>query len=243
MRQQIGAAHIALHRLESALCALDVLGVTEAATIDRLTATGADLTRLMDALTVSGGLARWTALVRAADFTRAASTPASRTRWGHVAQEQRQELRNAAGHLLARRVETPVDVLCPSENGGPSGCMLCGVGSVPALRENLNEVWTLMSADAATIGGRPQPESLDGVVCPTCDRAIDEARGVGSSAMRLSVRSFLGVPSHLRSLGDIDGLIGWAALPLGTSPNRAPWDHIDLSVIRDEAAGILGRAS
>lgn len=243
VRQRIGSAEIALHRLEAALCGLDAIGTTDARTIDRLTDTGADLTRLMDALTVVGGLARWAAHVRAAEFTRAASMPAPHARWGHVTPEQRQALRNAAGHLLARRVEKPVDVLCPSENGSPSGCMLCGVRAVEARREDIDYVWTLMSADAVTIGGRPQPESLDGVVCPRCDRAIDEARGVGASAMRLSVRSLLGVPSHLRSLDDIDGLIGWAALPLGTSPNRAPWDHIDLSVVQAEATGILGRAS
>lgn len=121
--------------------------------------------------------------------------------------------------------------------------MLCGVGAVQVLRENVDDVWNLMSADATTIGGRPRPNSLDGVVCPRCDRAIDEAHGVGSSAMCLSVRSFLGLPSHLRSLDNIHGLIGWAALPSGTAPNREPWAHLDLGELREAAEALIGRVA
>lgn len=92
VRQRIGAAEIAVHRLESALCALDALGTTDAKTIDLLTTTGADLLRLMDALTAPGVHARWAALVRDADFANAPSTPASRARWSHISPEQRREL-------------------------------------------------------------------------------------------------------------------------------------------------------
>ena len=243
VRQRIGSAEIAVYRLESALDALDLLGVTDSALIDRLTTTGADLTALMHALTLGGGLARWVTQPRSAFYETAAATPASSTRWAHVTPELRQELRNKAAGLLARRVERPVDVLAPSEGNGLSGCLLCGVYAVQALRADAEEVWTLMSADAATIGGRPQPESLDGVVCPRCDLAIDAAHGVGSSAMTLSVRSFLGVPNYVRALGNVSGLVGWAALPSGTPPNREPWDHIDLADLRDFADAVLERST
>ncbi|WP_341974208.1 hypothetical protein [Microbacterium sp. LWO13-1.2] len=243
VRQRIGAAEIAVHRLESALCALDAVGTTEPRAVDHLTATGADLVRLMDALTVPGGHARWAALARSASFVKAPSTPPSRARWSHLTPEQRQELRNTAARLLARRTEKPVDVLAPSDDGGPSGCMLCGVGAVEALREDAESVWTLMSADSASIGGPGRADSLDGVVCPRCDLAIDQAHGVGISAMTLSVRSFLGLPSYLRSLDNIDGLIGWAALPSGTAPNRRPWAHLDLGELREAAEALIGRAA
>lgn len=243
VRQRIGAAEIAFHRLESALCALDAVGTTDAKAVDLLTATGADFLRLMDALTISGAHARWATLARSASFANAPSTPPSRARWAHLTSEQRQELRTTAAGLLARRIEKPVDVQCVDYDGSPSGCMLCGVGSVQVFRDDADSVWTLMSADSASIGGPGRADSLDGVVCPRCDHAIDEAHGVGISAMTFSVRSFLGVPAYLRSLETIDGLIGWAALPAGTAPNRRAWDHIDLAEVRKAANKILGRVA
>ena len=242
VRQRIGASEIAVRRLESALCALDAVGTTDAKTIDLLTANGTRLSRLMEALTLSGGRARWATGVIESKFAHALSTPPSRARWAHLTPEQRQELRTAAAGLLARRIEKPVDVQCVDYDGNPSGCMLCGVGAVQAFRDDADSVWTLMSADSASIGGPSRADTLDGVVCPRCDHAIDQAHGVGISAMTLSVRSLLGVPAHLRSLDHIDGLIGWAALPAGAAPNKEPWGHLDLRELRDSAHALLGRA-
>lgn len=241
VRHRIGAAEIAVHRLESALCALDAVGTTDAQTIDLLTASATELIRLMDALTVPGAHARWATFARSASFASAPSTPASRSRWSHLVPEQRRELRNNAAGLLARRIEKPVDVQCIDYDGNPSGCMLCGVGAVEAFRDDAESVWTLMSADSASIGGPGRADTLDGVVCPRCDLAIDQAHGVGISAMTLSVRSFLGVPSHLRSLDNIDGLIGWAALPPGSTPNSEPWGHLDLAELRESADALTAR--
>ncbi|MDQ0612782.1 hypothetical protein QF046_000423 [Microbacterium sp. W4I4] len=67
------------------------------------------------------------------------------------------------------------------------------------------------------------------------DRAIDPADGVGQTALRKSVRVFLGLPSYLRSLEHIEGLVGWAALR-----NAKPWDHIDLSELHNNVNAILG---
>ncbi|MFB4350425.1 hypothetical protein [Microbacterium sp. CR_7] len=243
VRQRIGAAEIAVHRLESALCALDAVGTTDAKTIDLLTASGTKLSRLINALTAPGVHARWATLARSASFASAPATPPSRARWAHLTSEQRRELRNTAAGLLARHIEKPVDVQCVDYDGNPSGCMLCGVGAVQAFRADADSVWTLMSADSASIGGPGRADTLDGVVCPRCDHAIDQAHGVGQSAMTLSVRSFLGVPAHLRSLDNLDGLIGWAALPARSAPNREPWGHLDLGALRASADLILGRAS
>lgn len=240
VRQRIGSRDIALHRLECALAALDAVGITDAARIDQLTTTSRDIVRLIDALTIPGGHARWASHAVASGYARAPGTPASFARWAHVSAEQKQELRDAAAGLLARRVETPVDVLAPSDDGKPSGCLLCGVSAVQALRADAASVWTLMSADSIGIGGRPRPDDLDGVVCPTCDRAIDAAHAVGQSAMSIAVRASLGIPMHLRTMESIDGLVGWAAMPKGTPPNEKPWDHIDLSAVREQANHILG---
>lgn len=144
-------------------------------------------------------------------------------------------------HLCSRATwHAPWTSCAPRTTAAPSGCLLCGVGAVRALREDAGRVWTLMSADSATIGGRPQPDTLDGVVCPRCDVAIDRAQGVGQQAMALSVRDLLGMPPHLRSLEHIDGLIGWAALTTGTPPNAEPWAHIDLTRIRESVNALLG---
>jgi len=240
LRASIGSWDIAAHRLSSALFGLDAIGVRDAATIDRLTDTQGDLRRLLDALAVLGGTARWTTLARTAHFHQMKDTPPSSPRWGHVSEDLRQELRSAVAGLLARRVERPRLILAPSEDGSPTGCLLCGVEGVEALREDMSSVWTLMSADPAALGGHPAPDTIDGVVCPRCDRAIDAAHGVGQSAMTLSVRDFLGLPAHLRSLEHIDGLVGWAALPAGTPPNAKPWDHADLSDIRHSVNALLG---
>lgn len=124
VRARIGSPDIAPHRLESALNALDVLGISDAPTVDRLTSTRSDIMRLIDAQTISGGTARWAVMARSQTFTRGASKRAASARWDHVAPEHRQVLRNAAAGLLARRAEQPVDVLCPSDDGRPAGCLL-----------------------------------------------------------------------------------------------------------------------
>lgn len=97
-----------------------------------------------------------------------------------------------------------------------------------------------MSADSASIGGPGRADSLDGVVSPRCDHAIDQAQRVGLFAVTFSVRSFLRVPSYLRSLETIDRLIGWPALPLGTGPNRGPWGRLDLAELSEAAEAMLG---
>jgi len=239
IRASIGSHDIALHRLTSAMYGLDAIGVRDAATIDRLTEGQRELRRLLDALAVLGGMARWTTTARTGMFEKIADTPPSSQRWGHVSEDLRQEIRSAVAGLLARRVERPRLILAPSEDGSPTGCMLCGVEGVEALREDVPNVWTLMSADPAAIGGHPAPDTIDGVVCSRCDRAIDAAHGVGQSAMTLSVRDFLGLPTHLRSLEHIS-LIGWAVMPKGTPPNAKPWEHADLSDIRHSVNALLG---
>lgn len=240
VKARIGSLDIGVHRLECALNALDALGFDDPSVIDRLTNSGADLVRLMDALTTPGGIARWGVHARSGGYLDGPSTPASLVRWQHLTAEHRQTLRTAAAALLAHRVERPVSVLAPSDDGSLTGCMLCGVGAVIAPRADAESAWVLSSADSVTIGGRPLPDTLDGVVCGVCDDAIDAARGVGRSAMTLSVRAFLKVPRHLRSFESIEGLVGWAALPAGATPNVQPWDHVDLREVRESVNALLG---
>lgn len=232
-RARIGSPEIAAYRLELALSALDAIGINDPARIDRLTDTGGDIRRLIEFLAVPGGWAQWSAKFSPRPEPGLSASSAAAARWSGVSAEARRDLKAAYLALFAARTEKPVKALCPSEDGQPSGCMLCGVGAVMALRSRADYQWVEMSADAVTIGGRDAPDSLDGCVCPTCDRAIDSAGGVGQSAMRLSVLALLGIPGHLQAVSQIDGIVGWGVLR-GAVPNETPWAHVDLNELRAE---------
>jgi hypothetical protein len=226
---RIGDRSIAVHRLELALDGIDALGIADAKRIDRLTNTGADVRALIEYMAVPGGVARWGSRLVAATGRGERVESHAPERWAGVPGGQRQALRDAAAALFQVRIEKPVPVLCPE--GG--GCMLCGVRAVVVLPSKARGVWVEMSADAVTLGGPDAPDMIDGCVCPRCDQAIDRAEGVGQSAMRLSVLDLLGVPAHLFTVSQIDGLRAWAVMP-GVRPNATPWAHVDLSALREE---------
>ncbi|MEX8031895.1 hypothetical protein AB6V29_02565 [Microbacterium sp. 20-116] len=244
VRASIGSPEIALHRLELALNALDALGVTDPRVIDRLTDRAADVHALLSHMTVPGGVARWVHQLVGVHPNQASKTQVRGQRWAHVTSEQKAALRRAWVELAAERYEQPRPVLCPSDDGLPSGCLLCGVAAVKVLPSEArrNGVWAESSADPVTIGGLGAAESVDGYVCPRCDLAIDQARGVGQSSMRLSVLDYLGVPGHNRTVTEVDGLVGWGVLPRGTTPNSEPWQHVDLSHLREATKHLVAVA-
>lgn len=235
LRASIGSQEIALHRLELALDALDALGITEPRVIDKITDTATDVHALLNHMTIPGGLARWAHGITSTHVRKASQTRVFSERWAHLTHDQKAALRRAWVELAAQRYEQPRPVACPSDDGAPAGCLLCGVGAVEMLPSEARRrgAWIEAEADAVTIGGMNAPESIDGYVCPTCDLAIDQARGVGMSAMRISVLDHLGVGGYSRTVSEVDGLVGWGALPRGTKPNAEPWQHVDLTALRD----------
>lgn len=234
-RARIGSQSIATHRLECALDALDAVSAPPEQ-VAKITASSADIRSLIAYLAVPGGTARWAAHVML--LRPRQSAPAER--WEHLSGAERAELREALAALLRARVEAPRPYACPSDTGLP-GCLLCGVGTVLALPSTAEHgLWVEMSADSASLGGPARPDSIDGYVCLTCDAAIDSAGAVGQTAMTLSVLRLLGVPPGLKYFDDLAGVVGWATLR-GEPPNVKPWEHLDLSELREAAAKLTAR--
>lgn len=237
VRRSIGSPDIALYQAESAFLGLDVIGAAGPHRHTRGQMSRTEFTRLIYSLRQPGAAARWAhhVLTRRGDEVRDAAPNA--TRWAHLTSAQMRPLHEAHVQLNADKVMKPRGIVPLDENGGETACMLCGVGSWEALPGHARDVWRAMSADSDTLGGRVQPEPIDGVVCPRCDRAIDAAHGVGQSAMRASVLEYLGAdfgPRWETTAPDF-GLVAWGVLH-GRQPNREPWDHIDLNPLRDDVA-------
>ncbi|KRB38825.1 hypothetical protein [Microbacterium sp. Root180] len=237
VKRAIGSPEIALYRLELALSALDALGVTDHRVIDEHTKTGRAIMRLIDKYAAAGGGAWWSSHARRAGGQRVFDTPASSSRWSHLGTAEHVALHRVRVEEFRERTERPKPVALTDYDGRPSGCMLCGVGTVDVLPSLASHAWTAMEADAQAIGGRPTPEPIEGAVCPRCDKAIDAAGGVGQSAMRASILDYLGAnfgPRWETAAPDF-GVVGWAVLR-GVQPNATAWDHVDLSPLSEEIA-------
>lgn len=230
VRQQIGARSIALHRVESALYALDALGVTAPEVLDPLTATASDVRGLLATMTSVGAGVPWLRRFIPVHTGTSPTAPGS-GRWSHLDYTSRQALRDAYTALLARRVERPRPIGTPE---GYDGCMLCGVGSFRAPPSASELQWTEQSGSLRSIGGARSPELAYGVTCPPCTASISAIGAIGQSAMSRAVVRHLG--AERVSLGGlhIENLRGWATLEEGAKPNNEPWGHLDLSALRAE---------
>lgn len=238
VQRAIGGKEVALWRIELALYALDALGVTDPRLIDKYTGSAGALLKTIEALAVAGGQALWVTAARTRRGQQALSQPPSPQRWAHVSPATRRALNEARVSMYVAANAKPVSIEARDQDGRPTGCMLCGVGAVTALPSEADQVWVEMMTDPETIGAQPSPDPIEGVLCPRCDAAVDKAHGIGGSAMRISVLDFLGAdygPRWDDLAPDFDA-IGWAALPSGTRPNVAPWEHIDLGPLREAVA-------
>lgn len=237
VQQGVGSRSIALDRVENALAALDVLG--QAAPTLR---TDHDLRLLIDPDRglATGGVA-WRSEYANSSWQKPADVPrrAASARWAHVGQEQRQALRDGFAAMLRARTERPRTYAPPTD--GPRGCLLCGVGTVVALPSRSTEVWTVASVPARALGGRGGGGStLHGYLCPACSSAVEEAGGVGPSAMELSLRRHLGVRQRgYGGPGEVQlvGLVGWGALPGPVAVNAMRWQHVDAEEARSLLEG------
>lgn len=235
VQRAIGDRSIALWRIELALYALDALGVTDPRLIDKYTGSAGALLKTIEALAVAGGQALWVTAARARRGQQALSQPPSPQRWAHVSPAARRALDEARVSMYVAANAKPAPIPATDEDGRPTGCMLCGVGAVLALPSEADQVWVQTMTDPETIGAKPAPDPIEGVLCPRCEGAVDRARGIGGSAMRISVLDFLGADYGPRwdDLAPHFSAVGWAALPSGARPNAAPWEHIDLEPLRE----------
>lgn len=236
LRQALGSAEHALYLLEAALDGLEVIEVTDPHTIDRYTASALTLRRLINELALPGAMCQWIRRARGGRGGLALGTRPNRDRWDHVSDDLRASLTRGHVALFRDSLGKPKRVGLTDNRGRPSGCMLCGVAEVETLPSEVDSAWVGMSADSATIGGRPRVDAIEGAVCPVCGAAIDWAGGVGPTAMERSVLV------HLRAVGvmgieGVDGLRAWAVIP-GLHPNAEPWQHVDLSPVREYLAKV-----
>lgn len=228
VQQAIGARSIALHQVESAMAGLDALDSPAAASVR----TDQDLRLLIEHMTVPGAGTHWSRqfAFRTYQPGTAPQTCAS-ARWAHLTDEQRQVLRDGLGKLLRARVDHP-RAYAPPADTDLRGCLFCGVGTVEALPSRSHEAWTRESVSPRVIGGPHGTETITGYLCPTCDRAVDEAGSLGPSAMERSVRLQLGIRQTGYTTVELDGVVGWGTLP-GAAPNSRPWEHLgDVEEVR-----------
>ncbi|HTL42444.1 MAG TPA: hypothetical protein VL294_13315 [Pseudolysinimonas sp.] len=213
---------VALDRLDAALAALDLGGFRGRKVPASLTNTDAALLDLIDALAPVGAAATWS-------VTRTASG----ARWGHVSSERAADARTAIRDLVARRAEVPMPFAPPGSLADGTqvlgGCLLCGRESLTVKPSEAAAAWgDLVRVNVAGIGGRTRPEPVTGYICPKCRESVAKVGVPGLPAIQRAVLAHFGY--ELRRGYDLNmtTLRGWAALPVGTEPNRAPWQHLDL---------------
>ena len=238
VRSAIGDPSIAVYRVELALYALDAIGVVRPEVIDAMTGTSGALARTVEAMARPGARAMWTTVARQRRGKNALSMPPCSTRWEHVDGATRRALNEAFVQLHVARTEKPVPVAAIDDDGRPTGCGMCGIGSVMALPSQASRAWAQIMTDPEAVGAPSSPDPIDLLLCPRCDRAVDQAHAVGPSAMRVSILDLLGADFGPRwdDIAPQFSAIGWAGLPAGTPPNDEPWGHIDLGPLRDELA-------
>lgn len=186
-----------------------------------------------------GGAARWSSLVT--PVIRHDATQPTRTRWRHLSEELVDRFRDAYGEMLADLTDGPRIVPPPEGNEFRTalrGCLLCGVGTATAMRNQASFVWgPLRGADPGLLGGQRLPHDIYGYLCPTCARAVASVGpGIGPTGMEKALFAFLEIaPPELaedkvaefgRTTVQVSHLRAWCALPAGTPPNVTPWAHV-----------------
>lgn len=128
---------------------------------------------------------------------------------------------------------------------------MCGIATItrPAIEVSRRgsvgatqlATWRAVIVDRTSLGGTPNPERVEGHVCPDCTDAIDAVGGVGWRARARAVVSYVDQSSpqkakRLRLMLDSDfppAMPAWGVLPEPRVPDRTPWAHL---------AGVIDRA-
>jgi hypothetical protein len=215
VRDRLGGADAALHRVESALYALAVLG--RPVPPPGRPMAPEELGALLRHLSAPGAAARWLLRftpIRARDARPGTCSPRP---WAHVRLSLRATLREGYAAVLRERVtlsapplRIPPPALTPRDLAGSPGteavaalgaCLLCGIAAVtlPAAhvaREGgraaaASSVWRLLAASPATLGGRAVPARVVGHTCPDCTEALRSAGAVGHEAILRAVVAHL----------------------------------------------------
>ncbi len=118
----------------------------------------------------------------------------------------------------------PTVAVPPPDDGAP-GCVLCGVGSLPALRSERDEVWVSKRwmASILSLGGSLTAEPVHGYICPRDTTIVNEVGGLGPTSVERAYAAFLG--ETLPVGWELTEVRAWISLPPGTPPNSTPWEH------------------
>ncbi|MBW4033506.1 MAG: hypothetical protein HIU88_12735 [Acidobacteria bacterium] len=218
-----GPGEVEADRIDAALAALDVIGIRGDNTRS-LTRTPGDLGDLVAAMAHIGGAASWTAgLMQGND----PATCAPR-RWAHVPPELPRAAKTAYRALILRMMESPTACPPPTVDGALRGCLLCGRGSLKVKPSDAAEAWGKVErVQPGTLGGTSTPEMVAGFICPVCRTSVETMGAPGTPAVDRALTTYLGFT--LMSGAQFRWPLGkaWAALPVGTDPNREPWGHLD----------------
>ncbi|MBF4591267.1 hypothetical protein [Curtobacterium sp. VKM Ac-1395] len=186
-----------------------------------------------------GGTARWSSAITPT-IRHDAHKPTG-ARWRHVSNDVIESFRKAYGEMLADLTDGPRLVGPPEGTEfrtAMRGCLLCGVGAVSAMRNQVEYVWgPLRAADSGLLGGRRRPDDLYGYLCPRCSHAVASiGPGIGPTGMEKALFAFLEVqppvlpaghtPKFGQTTVQLENLRAWCTLPTGTGPNVTPWAHV-----------------
>jgi hypothetical protein len=222
LRMRLGSRPHAVARMEAALIALDVLDVGQK-TAGRLLSKERLVHALIDELTTAGHASEWMSRfspiwAAGADIQTCASAP-----WAAVDEETMQSLRDGLVKVFGVEMDKPEDFVCPSG----TGCLLCGVHSVRALRSaaRRGEVWSgIYEVQPGVLGGVRTPDNVRGYMCTPCAEAVERAGGgIGMRAVEEALSHFLGFGAMPADLG-LKGVSAWCAVK-GAKPNETPWQH------------------
>jgi hypothetical protein len=204
---------------------------------DLLTASDRDVRLALDSLPAAGASVRWSARFAPVKHLGAEPNTAGDARWSHLTGEQQTTLSDAYGALLFAASDTPVPTPPPARANGRealNGCLLCGIGMIPA-RRSMNAWGPLRRGNDSTLGGRGRSEPHHGYLCPVCRRSMDKhaCQALGMNALQWAFFDHLGVvPRQFdedvygRTTAELRGLQAWCTLPDGTPPNATPWAHV-----------------
>ncbi len=217
----IGSRDYALDVIDAALIALDASGI-EPERAEKYAATDRDLRLMIDRLTSIGDGATW-----AAQFTPVIRLDAvlvsSDERWLHLNPDYAQVIRDRSAAFFMALIETNVAVEPPED--GARGCLLCGVGTVEALKSRAESAWgnRRWQASVLSLGGSLGPEATYGYLCLTDTRVVTEVGGLGPTAVERAFTTYLGEPLLIG--WELTNVSAWISLPAGTPPNAEPWAH------------------